>query len=387
MNRFKIRILLCLAGLVCLGVCVPATSARTTDSAGSEQQLLAEEINHREQLTQDISAGHLLARVKADELVAEHKFGQARGLIRKAQEMLAKGREDIPTSIFTLLDTLGKAKLNSISQQEIAFLRKRLEDERSTAKQTSKAREHSGIEPPNQTKAVSVERSRTPTPVKIVVRSVGRGLATLIPRIEYEDMILVEALEDLRGKSGANIVANWQSLGNAGIEKTSPVSLRLYRVSAGRVLKIILDNLSTRWAKVSYVVQDDVVVIASAEDLARIIDTRMYNISHLMVETKDKRGGGWFEPGGSNRGSGQSRGNGGQRSSPNSRRSGSTSTEDLRSEKIERIIALVKAAAPQDSWRENGGPGSVSVFGTRLIVTQTAQNHSKIGKALFLIGW
>ncbi|NIA08132.1 MAG: hypothetical protein GWP14_10955 [Actinobacteria bacterium] len=382
MDRFRIRDLLCLAGLVCLGVCISATSAQATDSAGSGQQLLAKEINRREQLAQEVSAKHLLARIKADELVAEHKFGQARQLVRKAQEMLANQREDISTSIFTFLDTLGKAKLQSINQQEIAFLRRRLEAEKNTAKQTSKAHE----QPTDQTKAVSTGRSRTPASAETAVRSAGTGLGTLIRRIEYEEIPLGEALEDLRAKSGANIVANWQSLGNAGVEKTTPVNLKLYNVSAGRVLKIILDNLSTGWAKVSYVVQENVVVIASAEDLARIIDTRVYDISHLMIETKDKRGGGEFEPGGSNRRSRQGRGNSGRRNSRGSRRARSTATE-LRSKKIEKIIALVRAAVPQDSWRENGGPGSLTVVGTRLIVTQTVENQAKIGKSLLLIGW
>ena len=307
--------------------------------------------------------------------------------------MLANRRGEISTSGFTYLDALGKAKLDSINQQEIAYLRKRVEAERIAAWQMRKSKEQAvvGSDRPRSKTKERATRVKTIPSRSIAVRSDRRGLGTRLRRVEYEDTSLAEVLEDLRDRSGVNIVANWQSLADMGIDKTEPISLELHNASAGTVLKLMLSNLSARWGRVSYVVQDGVVVIASAADLAKIIDTRVYDVSHMMMETKDKRGGGQFEPGGSDKrggGGGNNRDRSSNRSSSrNSRRSGSSDTEELRSEKVDKIIAMVRDIVPAESWRENGGPGSLTVFGTRLVVTQTAENHTRIGKTLFMIGW
>ena len=81
-----------------------------------------------------------------------------------------------------------------------------------------------------------------------------------------------------------------------------------------------------------------------------------------MIETKDKRGGVQFSPGGYDRSSGRGRGNGGGKNdrANRSRRTGGASSGwaggdiagTLRSEKTERIIALVRATVPEESWRE-----------------------------------
>ena len=200
-----------------------------------------------------------------------------------------------------------------------------------------------------------------------------KGLQALIGSVDYQDDSLSEVLDDLREKSGANIVANWQSLSSAGIDKNTPVSLKLKNVSAGRILKAVAQNLSNSWSPVSYVEHGGIVIIATAKDLARIIDTRVYDIMHLLMETKDLRGGARYD---SNRTS--------RRNSSGSRYDRDSSAGTDRTQKI---VDIVRSSASEDSWRENGGPGGVAVFGTRLVVTQTAGNHAKIAMALTQLGW
>ena len=223
---------------------------------------------------------------------------------------------------------------------------------------------------------------------------------------------MADVLDDLRNRSGANIVANWQSLDYAGIFKTTPVSLQLHNVSAAGILKVILQNLSTEFASFSYVIQDNVVVISTSEDLAKIVDTRVYDVTHLMMETKDKRGGSAYSTGGSrndryndNRsgssgdryrdrndryGSRDSRNRNrgdryGRSTSISTSRSGYGTLDSNGTERKERIMELVRTAVAEDSWRDAGGAGAIRVFGTRLVITQTIDNHAKIAKTF--IGW
>ena len=211
-----------------------------------------------------------------------------------------------------------------------------------------------------------------------------RGVRTLLRKVAYEDVSLSDVLDDLRERTGSNIVVNWQSLENIGIDKTSTVNLDLMNVRAERVLKSVLDNFSTGWGygRVSYVVHGGVVTIASSEDLGKIVDTWVLDITHLMRATKDKRGGSLFESVGGGPGD---RGRG--RTGTSTRRGSEADTAEGRDELKERMIELVRAAAPAESWREGGGPGAVSIYGTRLIVTQSITNLQKIAQTLAMLGW
>ena len=103
-------------------------------------------------------------------------------------------------------------------------------------------------------------------------------------------------MDELRNRSGTNIVANWQSLANVGIDKTTPLTFELRNVTVGRVLKTILQNLSSPYARISYIIQDDVVFIAASQDLDMIFELQVYEIADLLFETQDKRGGPQFTP-------------------------------------------------------------------------------------------
>ncbi len=299
-------------------ICIPGLAQSADESSDSlaPEQLLARQIENRTQLAQEIAAQHLLAHLRADELMAQHKFGLARHTLRRAQQALISRRDDIPQTIFTFLETLGCQKLLAIDSQELIFLRKRLAGERARrAELASKvpqtpAEGHFVQAPatllppkPSATAKATAPLKPIPTPrlAAGALRWVRRGLQRRISIVQYDDTTLADVLDDLRSKSSTNIVTNWQSLANLGIDKTTSVSLNLRNISAGRVLKIILQNLSSPYARISYIIQDDVVFIASAEDLDMILELGVYEIADLLMETKDKRGGPQFSPGGYDR--------------------------------------------------------------------------------------
>ena len=409
MNMLKHTCALCLAFLICGSPTVSAED-QGYDSLG-RGNILAEEVSSREQLALEISSKHAVARLEAGEFMQQHKYGWARHIMREAQKRLVTRRNQVPASVFTMLNTLGQEKLNDIDAREIYYLRKRLAGERPSRGKPRKP-EAAELPTPETSESLGVTvigpaaHAETRT-VKYVRGPVRKGLQALIGSVDYQDDSLSEVLDDLREKSGANIVANWQSLSNAGIDKDTPVSLKLKNVSAGRILKAVVQNLSNSWSPVSYVEHGGIVVIATAEDLARIIDTRVYDITHLLMETKDLRGGARYDTGGrsydrsgdrdsgnrSSRDYGRNSGRSNRRYDSNrtSRRDSSGSRYDrdgsAGTDRTQKIVDIVRSSASEDSWRENGGPGGVAVFGTRLVVTQTAGNHAKIAMALAQLGW
>lgn len=401
MNKLPKALGLFLLILACWPAAAVADSQENSPTAGRE--LLAEEINRREQLAQEISAKHVLARLEADELIAQHRFGQARYALRQVQKLLASKRNEIPPGTFTMLDTLGQEKLKEIDRREILYLRERLASQQPQPVEQKKSSTPELPVPAASPAGSAADVSRNPSPVGIpdhqptryLTKPIRLGLGTLVQNVEYEEIPLNEVLDDLRDKSGANIVANWQSLSKAGIEKDTPVSLKLRNVSAGRILKAILENLSSARDRVSYIVQDGVVLIATAEDLDRRVDTRTYDITHLLMEVKDLRGGSRYDSGSGqydrrrDRNMDYDNRNRDRRSNSSRTSVGSSSRRSSESTAVDRkqkIIDIVYSSAPEDSWRENGGPGSVAVFGTRLIVTQTIENHTKIAMAIAMLG-
>ena len=306
MDRFKLTLLFC--SLVCFCPLGPAQSADESSDSPAPEQLLARQIESRTELAEEIAAQHLLARLRADELMAQHKFGLARHSLRGAQQALISRRDDIPQTIFTFLETLGCQKLLAIDRQELIFLRKRVASERAgRAKLASKIPQTPATGALPSARAApsraTVAAKSAPTRQLVVgpLRSVRRGLQRRISIVQYDDTPLSDVLDDLRDKTGTNIIANWQSLANLGIDKSTAVSLNLRNVSAGQVLRIILQNLSSLYARISYIIQDDIVFIASGEDLDMILELQVYEIADLLMETKDKRGGPQFSPGGYDR--------------------------------------------------------------------------------------
>ena len=290
MNKFKITILFC--ALSCFYPLGRSQSAEGgSDSVALDQSL-----------AQEIAAQHLLARIKADEMVAQQKFGLARHTVRQAQQNLISRRNDIPQTIFTFLKTLGSQKLLAIDTQELIFLRKRVANERAMqAKLASKVPSPTAIGAPPSARLTPAPATAKSVPLSQLALSRGRrargGLRTRMPVVHYDETPLSEVLDDFRDKTGTNIVANWQSLANLGIDQTTPVSLNLRNVRAKLVLKLTLQALSSPQGRISYMIEDNVVFIAPGEDLDMTLKLRVYEIADILMETKDKRGESQFFPG------------------------------------------------------------------------------------------
>jgi len=446
-----------------------------TSTTAPSQTLIAEEVKNRRILTQRISMQHQLAMDRADALVVEQKYTEARSIVSDAQAILTAHQSILPADLMAQMRTVGQSKIAHIDQQERAYQTAQIEEEQRRAKAAAEEavsiaqqqrnarveelfsqgatyiqerkydlaldryRQVLTIDPNNKSARslaswlqdqldyvgnqnvyrnadteryraiqnvdeasspydrdppltwddnwLEISRRRLRRKVGIIADSPENAdarmrLSARHPRFEYEDTPLSEVFDDLRDKSGLNIMPNWSSLSDSGIERTQSVSLLLRNVSIERVLKAVLDGLSAGFysATISHSLQEGVVVIASEVDLARDFYTNVYDISDLLLEISDRRGGPFYEPGG---GAGGQEGGGSRRSGGSSAASSqSQETEEAREEIKEAIVELVRGVAPSDSWDTGGGLGTVTVWGTRLVVSQAAENHAKILETL-----
>jgi bla regulator protein BlaR1 len=115
---------------------------------------------------------------------------------------------------------------------------------------------------------------------------VNRQLDRKLPEVDFNNVALSDAIDFMRDVTGANIFVNWKALRDAGVERTSPVSVRVRNISFGKALTILLDGVE-RKEPLGYTVAEGVITVASRADLEKDVVTRVYDIRDLTVPIPD----------------------------------------------------------------------------------------------------
>lgn len=230
-------------------------------------------------------------------------------------------------------------------------------------------------------------------------RVVRRKLESVAPEIKYDAVSFRKVIEQLRDRTGLNIVPNWTALDSAGIDPETEVSLRLSSVKFSKALQLILDAVGAGDVQLAYEVDDGVIAISTKEDLARKTLTRVYPVQDLIISVPTFRGrqinldqigqnsnqqgglgGGRFigigGAGGGGAGGGAGGGNlfggggGGQQDDD---------LQNIAEDPIRPIIELIQQTIDPESWREAGGnTGSIQALNQQLVVTQTSSAHTQL---------
>ncbi len=206
-----------------------------------------------------------------------------------------------------------------------------------------------------------------------------------LPEVRFDAVGFSDVVDFLRDVTGANIIVKTKALETAGIDKNTPVTIRLHDLKFSTVLRQILDDVGGGTVKLDYTVDDGVINISTADDLAKATDTRVYDIRDMLADVPDftqvqqpnfqsaQRGGVGGGGGGNNGG-----GNlfGGQQQQANGQNGA-----DNRDTKVTAIVGAITATVATQSW---GTTGSISPFasGQQLIVTQTPENHRAVAGLL-----
>jgi len=101
------------------------------------------------------------------------------------------------------------------------------------------------------------------------------------------NMTFAEAIEQIKYcvDPPLPIVVIWKDLlDNADIDRTTPIDMdELSGVSPGRALRLLLASVSGGYDRLGYIVEDGIIMIATVESLPDKFETRVYDISDLLL--------------------------------------------------------------------------------------------------------
>ena len=148
---------------------------------------------------------------------------------------------------------------------------------------------------------------------------------------------LEDVVDHLRDGSQQNVFINWKAVEAAGVKRTMPLTIDLSGLTLGEAATRITKEISGHESPIAFAIDEGVVTISTAEDLAMNIETRTYDVRRFL--------------------------------NPN---------DAGRKDRLSTLLRRVQGIDPR-SWKSNGGKlGSVKELGGQLIVTQTPAVHERI---------
>ncbi len=166
-----------------------------------------------------------------------------------------------------------------------------------------------------------------------------RNLAKSILRppisVDFSNKSLGEVLNSIAGVSGVNLVIDWRALETIGVEPEAPISLSLKKVSLGKVLALVLEQVTDPDIPAGLLIDDGVLMLTSDQVIRdRHAVIRTYNIGELQERTNE-------------------------------------------------LIDIIASQIDPGGWDIHGGDaGSLSPFGELLIVRATPSIHRKVARLL-----
>ncbi len=196
---------------------------------------------------------------------------------------------------------------------------------------------------------------------------------------------LEEAINELRNAVDPplKIVVMWRDLyDNADIDQTTPINIdAISAVTLGTALDLILKSVSGGFTELGYTVENGVITIATRESLPQRLETKVYDVTDLLMRPANYRASTRSSGAGGAGGDVSTVGGGFEDDEEDQ-----VSTQELAGEATGRasnLIFLIQDTVEPDSWFENGGEGSVTVYENRkLVVMQTREIHRKIDDVL-----
>ena len=219
-------------------------------------------------------------------------------------------------------------------------------------------------------------------------RLVRKRLRQTLPKLEFVGIAFEDVVQFLRDVSNTNIYVNWGALTAVGIDRKTPVNIKLTDVTFEKALRTILDDVGGV-NPLGYVLDEGVITISTKDDLAKKTLVRTYDIRDLIIRVPNFAGpqidiaantnnaGNAGNNGGGS--SGGLFGNNASGGGNNGNNAGSEENLISREQLVENIRTLIMDTIARDSWVENSGTvGSLKELSGQLIVTQTAENHQAL---------
>jgi hypothetical protein len=183
-------------------------------------------------------------------------------------------------------------------------------------------------------------------------------LARKLPEVKFEGVPFIDVIEFLREATGSNLFVNWPALESVGIDRGAPVTMKLRDVALKDVLSLLLRQ---QGAGLAYKAENGVIAIDVPNQPVKEpkLVTKAYDVADLLaVNQRHAAGqapGGFADPGQAMMG-----GVGGGASPM-----------------MELTNTIVSTVAPE-SWRNQGGRGSIAAYGTKVIITADEEVHRDV---------
>ena len=158
--------------------------------------------------------------------------------------------------------------------------------------------------------------------------------------LKLSEAPISDAIDKLRAQTGAEVFVNWKSLEAAGVGRHDPMSLHVRNIHASTALDLLLRVAAPEGPKLGWAIDNGVVTVSTADDLAKNVMVRVYDVRHLL---------------------------------------GKPGADNDRAKKVSAILRLFTDRVDPQSWRDHGGAtASIRELQGQLIVTQTPENHRAI---------
>jgi hypothetical protein len=116
----------------------------------------------------------------------------------------------------------------------------------------------------NASKSIPTPPRPEPAPAAQIDPKTKAMLDRDLPEVNFDNVALSDVIDFLRDITNANIFVNWNALQAAGIDRNSPVTLRLRNVAFGKVIELLLDAVSGGTnTKLAYTVDQGVISISA----------------------------------------------------------------------------------------------------------------------------
>lgn len=185
-------------------------------------------------------------------------------------------------------------------------------------------------------------------------------LGMRLPQVEFDGIPFGDVVAFLRDVGNLNVHVRWQALAHAGVDKNTPVDIKLAHVRLEKALRTILDDVGEA-NRLGFVVDEGVVTISTRDDLSRRTVTRVYDVRDLVARAPAAP-----VP---------------ARSAKNESGLFGKAGRDGEQKVPERIMDLIRAVTGPDTWQPVG-TGCIHYLKGKVIVQHTRFVHRRLSRLL-----
>jgi len=195
-----------------------------------------------------------------------------------------------------------------------------------------------------------------------------------VAEVRFDSAPLESVLDWFAEASAQNVVVQWEMLADFGIERDEPVTLRLRNVQFETVLWLVLNQVAGPDIPLAYEADREFILISTAQALGQRMIVRVYDVADLLLRVPHFRNAYRLDlsSAGSDAGSGRLERGDYRDEDPRPAADGGYGT-------MPPLVNVIQETIEPDSWRANGGLGTIMPFGAKLVVRNTIGVHQQLG--------